>query len=153
MTQPGESTFFVTSAAEWESVRRDLLADNPMDVRDVLRAYGVEGQVTFGMEPTDVSWGGSLLDLADWLAGWRASLPADSVFQPLEQANAVRALVTDEYITFSSGGASGTLPRRLCLSMIDRWLIAIAREIQQNAPAVLDNPGFAWAKRLVGAGE
>jgi hypothetical protein len=110
-----------------------------------LRAYGLEGTVQIPTDQGDVRWGGFILDLACGLAEWAADPKQSRKISPAEQSNDVIVGVFGNRVRIVSGGQTGELDQSAAVTMIDGWLTAIAKDLETNAPRVLEVAGFEWA--------
>jgi hypothetical protein len=153
MMRPGEFAYTIFDTDEtfighdpWDHFR-GMLQPADEEAHITARAFALEGRFEMGVEDGRVVWGGPLLDLADFLAGWSLVPRETGEFFPLEQAPTMSITTIDGKCSFAvAGGEVGSLPLSTTLGTVRAFIGQFAAEIRRHVPLESIPSALGWIR-------
>jgi len=151
--RPGEFAYAIFDTDQiciahdpWDYLRGMLQpADEEADI--TARAFALEGRFEMGLDDGHLVWGGPLLDLANFLAGWSLAPPATGEFFPFEQAPTMSITTIDGRCSFAvDGGKVGSLPVSATIDTVRGFIGQFAAEIKRRVPLDSIPSAFYWIR-------
>lgn len=152
--RPGEFTYTLFGPDQifiaedpWDYLNGMLQPSADEEAAITARAFALEGRLEIGLDNGHLIWGGPLLDLATFLAGWSLAPPRKGHFDPFEQAPTLSITVVDERCSFAVAGEEvGTLPLSTTIDTVRRFIDQFAAEIRRHVPLESIPSAFAWIR-------